>query len=67
MEDESKYLLLAYRLRKVCRAKELNQQLGRIAGTNYTTISWIESGEAKQVGEKQSERYSCMHNTGSIA
>lgn len=43
-------LPLPQRLRKVRRAKDLTQQeLGRLAGINYTTISRIESGEAKQV------------------
>lgn len=41
---------LASRLRKIRRAKDLTQQaLGELAGINYTTISRIESGEAKQV------------------
>jgi transcriptional regulator with XRE-family HTH domain len=41
---------LALRLRKVRRAKDqTQQQLGKLAKINYTTISRIESGEAKQV------------------
>jgi len=43
-------LPIAVRLRKVRRGQDLTQQeLGRLAGINYTTISRIESGEAKQV------------------
>jgi transcriptional regulator with XRE-family HTH domain len=38
------------RLRQLRRAQDLTQQeLGVLAGVNYTTISRIESGEAKQV------------------
>jgi transcriptional regulator with XRE-family HTH domain len=41
---------LASRLRKVRRANDqTQQQLGELAKINYTTISRIESGEAKQV------------------
>ena len=41
---------LAKRLRQVRRAKDHTQQeLGALAKINYTTISRIESGEAKQV------------------
>jgi transcriptional regulator with XRE-family HTH domain len=41
---------LASRLRQVRRAKDQTQQeLGELAKINYTTISRIESGEAKQV------------------
>jgi transcriptional regulator with XRE-family HTH domain len=41
---------LAARLRKVRRAQDYTQQeLGELAKINYTTISRIESGEAKQV------------------
>ena len=41
---------LASRLRQVRRAKDhTQQQLGALAKINYTTISRIESGEAKQV------------------
>jgi transcriptional regulator with XRE-family HTH domain len=41
---------LGSRLRRVRRAKDLTQQeLGKLAGVNYTTISRIESGEAKQI------------------
>ena len=37
-------------LRRIRRAKDLTQQeLALLAGVNYTTISRIESGEAKQV------------------
>jgi transcriptional regulator with XRE-family HTH domain len=37
-------------LRRIRRAKDLTQQeLAELAGVNYTTISRIESGEAKQV------------------
>ena len=41
---------LASRLRQVRRAKDqTQQQLGELAKINYTTISRIESGEAKHV------------------
>jgi transcriptional regulator with XRE-family HTH domain len=41
---------LAARLRQVRRAKDQTQQeLGALAQINYTTISRIESGEAKHV------------------
>jgi len=41
---------LASRLRHVRRAQDRTQQeLGALAKINYTTISRIESGEAKQV------------------
>jgi transcriptional regulator with XRE-family HTH domain len=41
---------LASRLRQIRRAKDQTQQeLGEKAKINYTTISRIESGEAKQV------------------
>ena len=41
---------LAARLRQIRRAKDqTQQQLGELAKINYTTISRIESGEAKQV------------------
>jgi len=41
---------LAARLRQIRRAKDkTQQQLGHLAKINYTTISRIESGEAKQV------------------
>ena len=37
-------------LRRIRRAKDLTQQeLAKMAGVNYTTISRIESGDAKQV------------------
>jgi transcriptional regulator with XRE-family HTH domain len=43
-------MLLSTRLRKIRRAKDLTQQqLEALAKVNYTTISRIESGEAKQV------------------
>ena len=38
------------RLRKIRRTQDLTQQdLAALAGVNYTTISRIESGDAKQV------------------
>jgi transcriptional regulator with XRE-family HTH domain len=41
---------LASRLRQIRRAQDhTQQQLGALAKINYTTISRIESGEAKQV------------------
>jgi DNA-binding XRE family transcriptional regulator len=41
---------LRQELRRIRRAKDLTQQeLALLAGVNYTTISRIESGEAKQV------------------
>ena len=42
--------ILAQRLRSIRRAKDLTQQqLEKLSGVHYTTISRIESGEAKQV------------------
>ncbi len=42
--------ILAQRLRSVRRGKDLTQQqLEKLSGVHYTTISRIESGEAKQV------------------
>ena len=43
-------MTIGQELRRIRRAKDLTQQeLAELAGVNYTTISRIESGDAKQV------------------